>query len=407
MYALAVLINSIGFGMLTVSMPLYFTRIVHLSVGKVGLGLTTAATVGLLAGVPIGRLADRRGPLEVARVTLLMQCGAGISFLFIRNFASFVCVATADGLAMSGFIAADGALLRRVAGEDGAAGFRASTHAILNLGLTLGTACCTIAIQIGTPTAYHALISINALSYLGALAALGRLPHYDPLPAPATGSRWGVLADKPFVAYTAVAGAMSVQFLVIPLLIPLWVVGHTHVPRWCIPMTLLVNTVMVVLLQVRIGNRVQTIWQGGAAYRRAGVIFLFSCSAIGLAAGLPGWAALILLAAGVSLHTLGELWHMAAGFTLSFGLAPAHAQGQYDGFFGIGAGICSAAAPTLLLVLVLSLGRSGLIGLGAYFALAGLLMPAIARWGQRTRPGRPDPADLADTTIVGGTANPG
>lgn len=405
-YALAVLINSLGFGMLVVSMPLYFTRIVHLPVGKVGLGLTIAATIGLLAGVPIGHLADRRGPLEIAQVTLLMQCGAGISFLFIRNFASFVAVAAADGLAMSGFMAADGALLRRVAGEDGAAGFRASTHAILNLGLTLGTAGCTIAIQIGTPAAYHALISINALSYLGALVALRRLPHYEPLPSPVVGPRWGVVTDLPFVAYTALAGAMSVQFMVIPLLIPLWVADHTHAPRWCIPMTLLVNTIIVLLVQVRVGSRVQTIRQGGTAYRRAGVIFLFSCSAIGFATGLPGWAALILLAAGVCLHTLGELWHMAAGFALSFGLAPSHAQGQYEGFFGIGAGIGSAAAPALLLVVVLGHGRSGLLGLGAYFALAGLLMPAVARWGARTRPGPPGPADLAGTTVVGGTVSP-
>ena len=45
---------------------------------------------------------------------------------------------------------------------------------------------------------------------------------------------------------------------------------------------------MVVLFQVRVGKTVQTIRPGGAGIRRAGVIFLFSCSAMGLATGVPG-----------------------------------------------------------------------------------------------------------------------
>jgi hypothetical protein len=52
----------------------------------------------------------------------------------------------------------------------------------------------------------------------------------------------------------------------------------------------------VIALQVRVGRNVSTIAQGGAALRRAGLLFLVSCSAIGFSAGLPGWAALLLLA---------------------------------------------------------------------------------------------------------------
>jgi hypothetical protein len=50
-YALATIINMYGTGLLLVSMPLYFTRIVHLSAGQVGLGLTIAATITLLVGL--------------------------------------------------------------------------------------------------------------------------------------------------------------------------------------------------------------------------------------------------------------------------------------------------------------------------------------------------------------------
>jgi hypothetical protein len=382
---LATVINTFGSGLLMVSMPLYFTRIVHLSVAQVGLGLTIAATATLLIGLPIGDLADRRGPLQVALTMLLVQCAATLAFLVIDDFFGFVVVATVNTMAGRAIVTAEGALMRRVAGED-APGFRSVTHAITNVGLSLGFASCSVAIQLGTPIAYHAMIVVDALTFLGAWVVLRRLPRYEPLPKPAGERRWGVLRDRPFVAFAVLGAASSLQFSVLTLLVPLWVVTQTHAPRWCISFSLVVNTVLVVLLQVRLGGGVQTIRQGGVAWARAGVFFLSSCSVLAFASGIPGWAALALVVAAVTLHTFGEILHMAAGFALSMGLPPAHAQGQYDGFLGIIGGIGAAAAPVLLLGVVLTLGRPGLFGLGAFFLLTFTLMPTVARWGERTRP---------------------
>jgi MFS family permease len=116
------------------------------------------------------------------------------------------------------------------------------------------------------------------------------------------------------------------------------------------------------------------------------VIFLVSCSAMGLATGVPAWAALLLLAAAVIVHTYGELWQSSAMFALDFGLAPPHAQGQYQGLVGMGNGAGQALSPFVLVGLVLSGGRLGFVLLGAWFALLGLAAPAVARSGERTRP---------------------
>jgi hypothetical protein len=148
---------------------------------------------------------------------------------------------------------------------------------------------------------------------------------------------------------------------------------------------------LLFLFQVRVGKKVQTIRQGGAAFRRAGVIFLVSCSAMGLASGLPGWAAFVLLAAAIVLLTYGELWQSSAMFALDFGLAPPHAQGQYQGLLGMTNFGAVALAPFILLGVVLAGGRSGFVLLGVWFALLGLVGPAVARWGERTRPPAPAP----------------
>jgi MFS family permease len=159
----------------------------------------------------------------------------------------------------------------------------------------------------------------------------------------------------------------------------------------------------VVLYQVRVGKTVQTLRQGGAAIRRAGVIFLVSCSAMGLAAGLPSWGALLLLAAAVIVHTYGELWHASGAYALDFGLAPPNAQGQYQGLVGMGNFAGQALSPLILIGLVLSGGRLGLVLLGAWFALLGLAGPAVARWGERTRPAAP-PAETAPETAAAAVA---
>jgi MFS family permease len=297
-------------------------------------------------------------------------------------------------LSLNAGMSADGALLRRLGGEEASA-FRASTQAITNVGISVGAVGCGIAIELSTPTAYRTLFAVNALTLIASWAILRRLPRYEPLPKPDEGPRWVALTDRPFVVYTALAGFMFMEYLVTVLLLPLWVVDHTHAPRWSVSLFLLINTVLVALFQVRVGSRVRTVRQGGTALRRAGAIFLLSCSAMGLAAGLPGWAALLLLAAAVALHTYGELWHSSATFALDFGLPPEHAQGQYQGLVGIGTGAGQAAAPVLLIGLCLSLGQAGWVGLGASFALVGLAAPALAAWGARTRPGQPAPAPCA------------
>jgi MFS family permease len=391
-YAMSVLVGTFGFGLIMTATVLYATQVVHLSSARTGLALTIAGLVGLLAGIPMGDLADRRGPREMVQVGMLGQFAAAISFLFIRNFAELVIVATVDMLCLNAVMTADSPLLRRIGGEE-AAGFRASTNALANLGMSLGLLCCAIAIQINTPNAYRLLYLVNALAIVSGVVILGRLPRYQPLPKPETGSRLDALKDGPFVAFTVLGGAMFIENSVIPVLLPLWVVYHTHAPRWSISLFALVNTLLVVLFQVRVGQNVKTILQGGTAMFRAGVVFLLSCSVMGLASGLPGWAAVLLLVAAVALHTYGEIWHTSGMFALEFGLPPAHAQGQYQGLAGIGTGLGQAAAPVLLVGVCLSLGLTGFVALGACFAALGLIAPALARWGQRTRPAAPESAD--------------
>jgi MFS family permease len=91
--------------------------------------------------------------------------------------------------------------------------------------------------------------------------------------------------------------------------------------------------------------------------------------------------------------------HASGTFALDFGLAPEHAQGQYQGLAGLGLGAGAAFAPIVMLGLCLRFGEAGWLGLGVFFALLGLTAPAIARWGARTRPNGPEQAPADPVTI--------
>jgi MFS family permease len=391
-YLLVSMINVYGTGLIVTAMTLYAIRVVHLTAERSGLALTIAGLVGLLASMPVGRLADRRGPRGVLGLSLLVVAAAAAGYVFFaRSFVSYLIVAVVDGSALSSSLTANVALLRRVGGDD-ATTFRSQANAVLNLGMAFGIATAGVAIQLNTVNAYRALFLGNALSCLICVAGLSRLPRFEPLPGAHEESPFAALRDRPFLGYTVLSGAMYMQYFVLGLLLPVWVVFHTNAPRWSVAAFVIINTVMVVLFQVRVGATVQTLRQGGAAIRRAGMIFLVSCSVMGLAAGLPAWGALLLLAGAVVLHSYGELWHASATYALDFGLAPPHAQGQYQGLVSMGNFAGQALSPLILVGLVLSAGRLGFVLLGAWFALLGLAGPAVARWGERTRPAPPAPA---------------
>ncbi|MFD0527718.1 MFS transporter [Kitasatospora arboriphila] len=107
----AQLTNALGDGAFLVTSALYFTRVVGLSAGQIGLGLTLGWAAGALAGVPLGHLADRRGPRGVAALLAVATSAAVGVFLLASSFPVFLAAAVLYGCAQSGLGAARQALL--------------------------------------------------------------------------------------------------------------------------------------------------------------------------------------------------------------------------------------------------------------------------------------------------------
>ncbi|WP_432173733.1 MFS transporter [Streptomyces sp. Tue6028] len=389
-------VYTIGYGLYLTAGVLYFTQAVHLSADKVGLGLGIAGIVALTLGVTVGHLADRYGARGVYTATLAVQALATAGFVLADSFGPFVLAVCAAAGARTAGVAARSPLIRHYGG-DRPQEFRAYLRAVTNLGISLGAVLAGWVVQVGTLTAYQLMVIGNAVAFVVAAVILLLLPPVAPVPALA-GPRWTALRDRPYLLLTALDGMMAVQFKVLTVGIPLWLVGATTAPHWLISGTILTSTFIVIAFQVRASRNIDSPAAGGNAYRRAGMAFLLSCALISLAAGIPGWAAAALLITAAVIHTIGELWYSAAGFEVSFALAPRHATGQYLGVFGLGAGLADALGPALLISLCITWGRPGWYVVGALFALTGLAAPFAVRWAQsRQDAGRtqPEPAENA------------
>ncbi|GLV85412.1 MFS transporter [Streptomyces lavendulae subsp. lavendulae] len=340
-------VYTVGSGLFLTAGVLYFTQAVHLQASQVGLGLGIAGFLSLAVGIAVGHLADRRGARGVYATTLVVQALATAGFALADSFWPFVLAVCAATGAKAAGLAARSPLIRHFGG-DRPQEFRSYLRAVTNIGISLGALLAGWVVQVDTLTAYRLLVIGNGVAFAASAAILVLLPAVGPGPA-VGGPRWIALRDRPYLLLTALDGVMAIQFKVLTVAIPLWLLAATTAPRWLVSGT----------------------------------------------AGTPAWVAATLLMTAVVVHTVGELWHSAAGFEVSFALAPQHATGQYLGVFGLGAGLAEALGPGLLIALCISWGRPGWYVAGSLFALTGLSAPLAVRWAQRRRPVRQPPLETA------------
>ncbi|WP_084955266.1 MFS transporter [Thermoactinospora rubra] len=400
----AQLAASIGDGAYLVTSALYFARVIGLSPSQIGLGLTMGWAVGAVAGIPLGHLADRRGPRGAAVLLALVTAGAVASFLLIRSFPLFVAAICVYAAAQTGLTAARQALLAGLVEPDRRTEVRARLQSVLNAGLALGAGLGGLALYAGTPQVYLAVLALDALCFVACALMLLRLPAVAPVGGPPLGDpplggppRLVVLRDRPYALVTLINAVMLLYMPLFSLVIPLWIAQRTVAPPWIVAVLLVGNTLAVVLFQVRVARRVRDLPSAVRSVRQAGLVMLAACAVFALSAfGGPVAVSVALLAVATALQVLAEMMTASGAWELSFRLAPDGRQGQYQGFFAAGVPLARMIGPALLTTLVLGGGVPGWLLLGCLFALAGastgpavrLARPRLAAAGHATPTGK-------------------
>lgn len=387
--AVSNLAKTTAHGIIMTISVLYFTRIIGIAPERVGLALTVGAGVGMLSSVPAGRLADVRGPRGVT-VTLLLVLGVLTwGYALVTGFVGLLVAAAAVLAVESGSNAARGGLLAGLLAPEERVRAWAYMRSMANVGVSLGAVIGGSALLLDTRAAYVSLlVAAGALFMLSGLAFL-RVPSVPGQPAGSAqddGPKWVVLRDLPYAAVALVNSVLVMSDAILIVAMPIWISQHTSAPPFFFTVLLLVNTATVILFQVRASRGAENVDGGVRIWRRAALAFAACCVIFALAKGQGVWLAAVILVAGALAHVLGEMWHSAGAWSLSYGLARDGAQGQYQGLFETSTQLGSMVAPLAITSALAGLGYGGWLLFAVVFLVAGYLASPVTRWAQRTRP---------------------
>ncbi|WP_338014406.1 MFS transporter [Streptomyces sp. CB00455] len=261
-------------------------------------------------------------------------------------------------------------------------GVLAHLQSMLNGGLALGAALGGLALGADTARAYLAVFVLDGVGFLVCAAVLLGLPPVAPVAGRAAGEpRLAVLRDRPYALVTLLNAVLLLRMPLLSLAVPLWIVERTHAPGWLVSALFVLNTVAVMLLQVRTARPVSGLDAARRAVRMSGLVMAASC-AVFAASALPGSgrAAAALLVVAAALQVDAEMRQSAGSWQIGFALAPADRIGQYQGFFGTGVPLARTAGPLVLTWLLLGWGIPGWLLLGAVLLAASYGMgPAVRR----------------------------
>jgi hypothetical protein len=108
-------------------------------------------------------------------------------------------------------------------------------------------------------------------------------------------------------------GLLATNFGLLEVALPLWIAERTGAPRWMISVVFAVNTVSVILFQVRVSRGTDTVTGAARASRRAGFALL-ACLIYPLTATTGTALTVVLLIAAALVHVVAEMWYSAGGW---------------------------------------------------------------------------------------------
>lgn len=381
--ALVTLVDAMGTGLFLAGAVLFFVRTIGLAPAQVGLGLSIAGAVAFVTTVPLGVVGDRLGPRRLLVLVQLWHAACLVALVFVSDIVWFTVVASLLSIADR----AGPPLMQTVVARAVDDGDRVRNMAILrsirNVGFSMGALLAAPLLVANSTSAFRAIMLGDALSFVVATVILTHVPLRQ-VAVVRRSSLFGTapasFRDRPYVRFTALNSVLTLHITLLALGIPLWLISATSAPAALVAVLLLVNTMMVVVLQVPL-SQPATVSGGASRMLRLAGLMLAACSlSLAVAAHVGPWVAVLLLALATALMTMGEIWQTVGAWELAHLHADPERQAQYLSVFSLSIVAQDIFGPVLVTGAVIGAGTAGWLG------LAGLFLVATALVGPTTAP---------------------
>jgi predicted MFS family arabinose efflux permease len=367
------LVNRAG----TIVLPflvLYLTQHLGYATGVAGFSLTMYGFGGLVSAPIAGWFTDRVGGLRAMQVSLFL---AGVLLLILplarEVFAVFTLIFLWAMVAEAVRPASHAAIVAATAPEHRKVAM-ALVRLAINLGMSMGPAVGGFLFASSVPFLF---VIDGVTSVLAALVLTAiiwrRAPAVAPHVAPAVrAATIGVLRNRRMLAFLLGTLIAAAVFLQIEAAFPLFLVRDLGLPASFFGLTFVLNTVLIIFLEVPI-NLATAGWAYRTALGLGALLIAIGFGALIFASGRIG------IAVTVVIWTFGEMIFFPVSTAYVGELAPADRLGTYVGAYWMVSGLAMMLGPWAGTLVMERFGAQTLwIVVGACGALAAVILWLVA-----------------------------
>jgi MFS family permease len=397
--AVQMVVHSAGTGLLLASSVVFFKKYVGMSAAQIGLGLSLTGVVSLVTSMPLGALVDRLGGRRTWLPGVLMEALLLACYPLVHAAAACVGLMLLVSLAANVGQVGRGRYVYEIVPLEQRVRMLAHQRSALNIGYTAGSGLAGLALVFDTRPAYLALPLGNAVLVLAGAWLAVRLPASDRTAAESPRRRpaRGVLRDWPFLALAIVNAIVGMHATLLGAVIPLWVTGRTDAPHATVAWFVVVNTVLVVVLQVYFSRGAESLPGAGRALTRAGLALGAACVVMALTSATRGLVTIGVVLLVAVLVTFAEMLQASGMWAIGSIVPPAEHRGKYLGAMYMARQLEAVISPVALVAITMSVGGGlGWLAVGAFVFAGGVLCrPAMSWVGRSQRVGGDSPSFTA------------
>lgn len=360
MLAIGRLFDSIGSGLTMSLLVVYLAEVRGLPILTASLVLTWMAVLGLICTPVSGTLTDRFGPRRVLLVCVLIEaCGVAMLPL-VRSAATAFAIATVMAIGGSGIWGPLSTFVAQVVKPAQRPTAFAVNFMLLNLGLGLGGLIAATIIDIGRPSTFTLLYTVDALSYLCLWVAIvflrghgGPVPKQgaSPLEGPdAVEDRGGwsqALRDRRLLAIGAVSLVMlTCGYGAMEAGLAIFITAGLGYTESLIGIVFLVNTMTIVIGQLLVLR-----WLTGRSRVRlmalVGLLWGISWLLLATTLGLPQIVGVVVLLVATAVFAIGETVWSPTTPALVNAIAPDELRGRYNAAMSLSWSLGAMTGPVI------------------------------------------------------------
>lgn len=331
----ATLVNRMG----TMARPflvLYLTERRGFSESQAGLALTFYGAAALIAAPLAGRACDRFGALRIMRWSLLLSGLMLLVFPQVTRISFIVPVIFLWASIAEGYRPANLALLTGLAPPGQTRAVLALNRVAINLGMSVGPA-------VGGLLAgwsYTAVFMVDGLMSMLASAVLWKGLADVQAGHAYRESSGAPLRDRKLLYVLAALLPVMMVFFQLAATLPLFLVRNLHQPPAAYGFLMVVNTVLIILIEVPLNLHMER-WPHGLSLALGATLIAFGFGGYALVGGVAG------VVASTIVWTFGEMIVLPGSAAYIAEIAPPSRTGEYMGLYSMAFNIAFTIGPWL------------------------------------------------------------